>query len=850
MAFSGFHDYLDSKRQKLAVQHASNITSSLFANLRIYINGHTGSFTMVDLKKLITNKGGHIEEYLNSRVTHVLATQMTGSKMLQIRQPVIKPDWVQDCVEANHLLDWIPYRLYDLKDSKQKSLPFTVGKTQIRDICIVDDQNDENETHESVIQEKMNSTMCTAPDFIEKYFASSRLHHLSTWKSELVDFVSNEMSLAKKTQPKLSAGDSRIIMHVDMDCFFASVAMRQHPELVGKPVVIAHSLQQDSDQSMKAKQQSTSEIACANYEARAFGIKNGSYLGNARMLCPELHVLPYDFPKINECTKVIYKLLIQKADFVQAVSADEALIDVSNLFADRLCVDTIEEEWAIDYAHMIRKAIHLATDGCNASIGIASNPMMARMATKSAKPNNAFHLGENYALDYLARRSVRDLPGIGWALHCKLNEFGYDTCQSLRLDSIDELQSKFGKKTGVMLYEYCRGIDKSILENKDRQSLGAEINWGIRFSNETQLRKFAADLCSYLVTKTASANFEAKSVTVKSKKRNYEGEPDKFLGCGRCIDYSKSANLQIEKPTSTALFLVVWNIFSAFSIPVTELRGFGIHLKKSRGVADIEAGQMVLDFGIPREAPFTPSKRVINTPKSSAKKVKKDFFSPRSQKNNQARLFDEYGVSAEDLDPAVLEFLPSSLRADLKRRIQNEAAESPLSKRGKLLDFYDNPTHSQIDPEVLEDLPQSIRLELEKTLAKKSRKTDKTQKNPFIYQVENSKKGIDVVPFRAEFHGETDLATIRSWLREWTSLQNMHHAPLDVDVQSFETYLGSLLESYQMDTAVEFFKLVAHRVKSDRKGKSHENWPIVINRLHLSLAALVYDKFKSHLRLP
>ena len=158
---------------------------------------------------------------------------MTLSKMNTLNQPVVKTDWIHACIEAQRLLDWRKFLLFDRVPANQRRIDLPKECEQ-KTIMTSDSSLDLNNPH-------IKSLVCTAPGFIEKFFSSSRLHHLSTWKADLSDFVRSEMQRLNKTYKRND--QNSIIMHVDMDCFFASVVLRQSPHLKNKPVVIAHSLQ-------------------------------------------------------------------------------------------------------------------------------------------------------------------------------------------------------------------------------------------------------------------------------------------------------------------------------------------------------------------------------------------------------------------------------------------------------------------------------------------------------------------------------------------------------------------------------------------------------------------------------
>ena len=420
------------------------------------------------------------------------------------------------------------------------------------------------------------------PGFIQKYFASSRLHHLSSWKADLVDFIGNMMKNKASSQ---CDDDYRTIMHIDMDCFFASVGLRDKPHLRDKPVVVAHSI------GGVAMDFSSSELASCNYIARSKGVKNGMYLGTAKELAPDLVVIPYEFEKYDECTRALYQILIQSSDFVQAVSCDEAFIDVTKTIArdisslKRNQLDTfLEYEKAVrTVAENIRDQIFKET-GCTASVGIAHNILLARLATRQAKPNGCHFIRQSDTHAIISELPIKDLPGCGWSTEQKLLKMKVETCGDLRNTPIALLQRELGTKTAETLRAYSLGQDSRILENRPRQTIGAEINWGIRFTTQNQISNFLKNFCDEVFARLQKSEVTARHLTVNIKKKLYEGEPTKFLGMGNCEDHSKSLTLnfsfsRVDQLTQQVAALVK-ELMSAASMKPADLRGVGIHLKK------------------------------------------------------------------------------------------------------------------------------------------------------------------------------------------------------------------------------------------------------------------------------
>lgn len=194
------------------------------------------------------------------------------------------------------------------------------------------------------------------------------LHFIGTWRNRYRRRFSNFHSGARSTntQPKPSATNEVTIIHIDMDCFFVSVVIRNYPDLVDKPVAVCHS---DNPKG-------TAEISSANYPARDFGIKAGMFVRDAKARCPHLVIVPYDFEAYEEVADQFYGILHKYCNKVQALSCDEAFLDVTE------CTENEPEQVAL----MIRKEIAEATR-YTASAGIAGNLLLARLATKAAKPN-------------------------------------------------------------------------------------------------------------------------------------------------------------------------------------------------------------------------------------------------------------------------------------------------------------------------------------------------------------------------------------------------------------------------------------------------------------------------------
>ncbi|KAJ3142676.1 deoxycytidyl transferase [Geranomyces variabilis] len=781
MAFpGGIGEYMAVKRQKLFDQGhafaAAGSQSAALAGINLYFNGYTGTtLSYLEFKELVLVHGALVRDKLEGDVTHIIATQMTSKKQKEILKPIVRPEWLTDSIAHGKLLPWRQYRLFTDVEASQRTFgafaaadgatsttarkPFVEPETSPPNppppppppppLLPVDaelpeaDEGDEavDVPDEAVVRDDasqpprlnmqsawVRANICTAPNFLQRYFASSRLHHLTTWKNSLRDFVAVESARLGKRKARPQTG-TRTIMHVDMDCFFASVAVRDRPDLRERPVAVAHS-------AGTAANRSTSEIASCNYAARKHGVKNGMSMGKARDRCKDLLVMPYEFEKYDKCSKALYKILLSHADDVQAVSIDEGYIDVSSSIA---AAGAGQE---LDLAQKIRKEIFAAT-GCTASIGIGPNMLVARMATNKAKPDGAHLVPAGTEAEFMAAQSISDLPGVGFVLTEKLEQKHIETCEQLSAVSLSVLQWDYGEKTGSMLHRACRGIDARELENKPRQSVGAEINWGVRFETQEQVEKFLFDLTDEVVKRMKAISVKGRQVTVKVKRRRYEGEPAKVLGCGDCDNLSKSSALNGASDAVDLIFREAYRMLREQRAEPDYIRGIGVHVGKLEGgpvaQAAMEAGQKTLNFGSERAA-----NQIAQAARAKSGADVLDLAPPPAPRPaGVSSLYDRYGIRIEEIDWDVLAQLPPEMQAEIRPHLEARAtqiqpavsrveepppppppAEAPAalpqrswSPRLKAPPVqFKLPTASQVDPEVFKALPLEMQKEIEAAL--------------------------------------------------------------------------------------------------------------------------------------
>ncbi|GAA6021100.1 hypothetical protein JCM10207_003363 [Rhodosporidiobolus poonsookiae] len=462
-------------------------------------------------------------------------------------------------------------------------------------------------------------------DFLAGYFAQSRLHHLSSFKEELKLLVARHYAdhppppppkRGKRGKLTGTARDGRTVFHVDLDCAFVSAGLTTRPELRGKPVAVCHARGRDGSEA------STSEIASCSYEAREKGVKNGMSLGRAKELCPDLQTMPFEFDLYKSISTKFYEILLSHASLLQVGSLDEVLMEVS-------VPPTItrESDPALALAHRMRAEI-LAATGCEASIGISHNILLARLATRKAKPASAFHLLNEDVSDFLAPLAVDSLPGIGWSLRDKLDEIGVKTVGDLLGKNKFTLTQAIGPKNAETFAAFAKGIDARELENnKARQSVSAEVNYGIRFGEGRydQVERFIRELAAETTKRLRDVGLQARQLTLKVMIRHPDAaiETPKFLGHGWVNVENKVSSLSGGSgggATDDAAIVgeAAWKLMKSFDAPPHELRGIGIQLQKlekdGRPVDLVrERGQATLSFA-PAPAKPAPLRTVAPPP--------------------------------------------------------------------------------------------------------------------------------------------------------------------------------------------------------------------------------------------
>ena len=249
--------------------------------------------------------------------------------------------------------------------------------------------------------------------------------------------------------------DTRWIIHVDMDAFYASIEERDRPELAGQPVIVGG-------------RRERGVVSAASYEARRYGIKSAMPIAQALRLCPKGVFLPCDMPKYVAVSRRIRAIFESFTPVVQPLSLDEAFLDVTGSQALYGDAPTIGRE----IKARIRRELDLA-----ASVGVAPNKFLAKLASDIDKPDGFVVVAPDSVEEFLAALPVERIPGVGKVGQRILHDLGVSTIAELRAIPVEVLLNRLGS-FGYTLEDLAHGRDDSpVVPDAAAKSIGAETTF-------------------------------------------------------------------------------------------------------------------------------------------------------------------------------------------------------------------------------------------------------------------------------------------------------------------------------------------------------------------------------------
>ncbi len=287
----------------------------------------------------------------------------------------------------------------------------------------------------------------------------------------------------------------RVIFHVDLDAFYASVEQHDNPALKGRPVIVG------------ARPGTRGVVSACSYEARRFGVHSAMPITQARRRCPDGVYLPVRMERYLEMSERVMALLGEFTPSLQQISVDEAFLDLTG--TRRLMGPPLE------VGRRLKERIRAET-GLNISVGIAANKFLAKLASDSGKPDGLVQVAPEEVTAFLDRLPLKNLWGVGEKTLDRLAELNITSVAQLRSIALDILRTMMGDAGGRYLYGAVRGEDPGIfpVETKSR-SISSELTFETDRRDEGALQRAILELSQQVMARLIRGRLQANTVILK-----------------------------------------------------------------------------------------------------------------------------------------------------------------------------------------------------------------------------------------------------------------------------------------------------------------------------------------------
>lgn len=350
--------------------------------------------------------------------------------------------------------------------------------------------------------------------------------------------------------------DMKEILHVDMDAFFASVEMRDNPELRDKAVVVGAGIR--------------GVVSAANYEARRFGIRSAMPIARAKRLAPHAIFIPPRMARYSEVSEQVMEILHDFTPLVEPLSIDEAFLDVTG--ARRLLGSGRE------IAAAIRARIEHDL-GITCSVGIAPSKFIAKLASTHCKPNGALEIKEEQVLEFLHPLPVSDMWGVGPKTEEVLVRLGLRTVGDIAHLPRTTLIRALGDAIGNHLHELSWGRDfREIISEEPESSISSAETFSHDIDDREEILREFLRLTERATSRLRERELFAKTISIKVRFTDF-------------TTISRSKTLPLAIDSTHDVYQVVKNLYDALKLERVRLRLVGVSLEN---LVDSAPEQMVL----------------------------------------------------------------------------------------------------------------------------------------------------------------------------------------------------------------------------------------------------------------
>lgn len=290
----------------------------------------------------------------------------------------------------------------------------------------------------------------------------------------------------------------KIILHIDMDAFFASVEQRDNYKLKGKPVIVGGT----SDRGV---------VSTCSYEARKYGVHSAMPIFMARKLCPMGIYVPVRMSRYKELANKIFEIYKEETEIIEPLSLDEAFLDLGKK----------SYEYGYEVAIKLKNKVYKEL-GLTLSVGISYNKFLAKLASDWNKPNGIMTIKEEMIPEILLPLPLKKIFGIGKQTVKKLNNMGLFYVQDI-YNLPKEFFEEYLGKLGIDVYYRIKGIDnREVIPKRERKSIGRERTLKVNTSNNDELLGYLKYFSGEISKTLKDKGIKGKTISVKYKTFDFE----------------------------------------------------------------------------------------------------------------------------------------------------------------------------------------------------------------------------------------------------------------------------------------------------------------------------------------
>lgn len=335
-----------------------------------------------------------------------------------------------------------------------------------------------------------------------------------------------------------------MILHIDMDAFYASASLIERPDLLGRPVIVGGA--------------GRGVVLSATYEARRSGVSSGMPMGRARRLCPDAVVLAPDYDLYTQISGSIMHLFSQVTPLVEPISLDEAFLDVGGVCNG--------PESAAVLGHELRDAV-ADEQGITCSVGVAPMKFVAKLASTSAKPDGLRLVRQDEVLDFLHPLPVEALWGVGASTQEKLHTLGLRTVGDIAHLPQRTLVRSLGQASGTTLHRLAWGHDeRRVVPHEPERSIGSDETFGEDLDDPVLIKRHLLKLSDRVAARMRSAEVAGRTVVLKVRFSDF-------------TTITRSRTLSEHTDVSREVYAVAAQLFDALGLQRARIRLVGVRVQ-------------------------------------------------------------------------------------------------------------------------------------------------------------------------------------------------------------------------------------------------------------------------------